>query len=432
MKFLKAVEVIGALPNEQSIILLGAPGTGKTALARLVGDQMVPPGGIIFGSKEGLKADRALSERDAQVAEAKAPILEKLIKERQPKTPAEKRIVDELAEAEAQKLFLPITIVEVRDLCTHLPEDLLGLPFRDGNVTRYCPPIWLQRLSRPGVIGVLVLDDLAAASPAIQTAAFSLTLDRKSGDCALNPGVKLIATANRREDKSGASQLPAALRNRCYIETIHIDVEGWCQWAFQKKLHPDVAAYMRWRQTDLSKPAKEADENGAFATPRSWELLARALPAAKATDTVADVAAGLVGSGVATHFTGFCAIRDALPDPRAVLENPESAMPVIPDAKDPSKIIAICTAIAEVAAPLSLDKRYAADAPYKFMHALCHVSQNSREFASAGILTYAAAGANVQALVKCARDGRADPRFKELLKHLKTGLLPQGVGGGQG
>lgn len=430
MKFAKAAEVIAALPNRQSVLLLGQPGIGKTALAKLVGEQMAAPGTLLFKEDEGLEADKALDERDKLVAEVKGPILAKLMAERQPKNAREKREVDKLAEAEAQKTQPVITIIEVRDLCSHLPEDLLGLPWRDGHVTRYCPPTWLHRLTRPGVVGILVLDDLAAASPAVQTACFKLVLERRAGDSTLQPGVKLVATANRREDKSGATQLPAALRNRCYIETIHIDVEGWCQWAFQNKLHPDVSAYMRWRQTDLSKTPKDADDNGAFATPRTWELLGKCLPAAKATDTVQDVAAGLVGSGVAAHFTGFCALRDALPDPRSVLENPEAAMPVIPDGKDPSRIIAICTALAECAAPLSLDKRYAADTPFKFMHALCHVSNNGREFASSGILTYAAAGANVQSLIKCARDGRADPRFKELLKHLKTGLLPQGPAGG--
>lgn len=434
MKFNKAAEVIAALPAKQSILLLGQPGIGKTSLGRFVGTQMCPPGGLLFMDDEGDEADEALDERDKQVAAVRpkihADMLAKL--EKPLKTPKEKRVFEKAVSAEAHRQFPLITVVEVRDLCSHLPEDLLGLPFRipEKNVTRYCAPEWLARLSRPGVQGVLILDDLAGAAAAVQTAAFKLTLERRSGSCTLQPTVKLIATANRREDKSGATMLAAALRNRMYIETIHISTEDWCQWAFQNKLHGDVMAFLRWKPSDLSKSPKEADENGAFATPRTWHMLAEALPAAKATDTVIDVASGLVGSGIAAHFAGFCALRDEVADPRALLENPEQAMPVIPDGKDPSKIIAICTAIAECAAPLSMDKRYAADMPYKFMHALCHVSNNGREFAASGILTYAAAGANVQSLIKCARDGRADPRFKQLLQHLKSGLLPAGVAGG--
>ena len=63
------------------------------------------------------------------------------------------------------------------------------------------------------------LDDLAAASPAVQVAAFKLVLERRSGDCVLSPDVKIVATANRRDDKSGATTLPAALRTISSLAT---------------------------------------------------------------------------------------------------------------------------------------------------------------------------------------------------------------------
>jgi MoxR-like ATPase len=431
MKFARAAQVIGALPNKQSVLLLGPPGIGKTALARMVGAQMAKDtGGAVYTDDEGVLADKALDERDKKVMAIFEEVFKDLLAKNPPKVEDDKKALRLVAEAEAQKKVPPVTVIEVRDLCSHLPEDLLGLPWRDGERTQYCPPTWLARLSRKGVQGVLVLDDLAAASPAVQVAAFKLVLERRSGDCAISPNVKLVATANRREDKSGATMLPAALRNRCYIETLDVDAEAWCEWAAQQKLHGDVPAFMRWKQAHLSHLPKDADERGAFATPRTWEMLARALPAAKATDSVVDVASGLVGNGVATEFAAFVQLREALPDPRAVLENPEQAMPTPPPGTQPDKIIAVCTAIAECAAPLSVDKKHAAELPYKFMHALCHVSSGGREYAAAGILTYAANGGQVASLIKCARDGRADPRFKDLLKHLKAGLLPQGSLGG--
>lgn len=451
MKFSRATAVIGALPNSQSILLLGPPGIGKTALARSVGFQMAKEvGGEKATILEGLDADAAITARDAKIATlVNSALRDYCVKEKGlpanfavGTAPFTQWIEQNLSkddlealklafDADAQKKLPPIVVVEVRDLCSHLPEDLLGLPWRDGERTQYCPPTWLARLSRKGVVGVLVLDDLAAASPAVQTAAFKLVLERRSGDCTLSSGVKIVATANRREDKSGATMLPAALRNRCYIETLDVDSEAWCDWAAQNKLHGDVPSFIRWKQGHLSRLPKDADERGAFATPRTWEMLARALPAAKATESVVDVASGLVGNGVATEFAAFVQLRDALPDPRAVLENPEGAMPHPPAANQPDRAIAVCTAIAECAAALnsSPDKKLVAEIPYKFMHALCHVSSGGREFASAGILTYAANGGNVALLLKCARDGRADPRFKELLKHLKQGLLPQGQGG---
>jgi hypothetical protein len=181
-----------------------------------------------------------------------------------------------------------------------LPEDLLGLPWREGDATIYAPPAWLRRLSGdrqpdgsvPGVKGVLVLDDLGAASPAVQTAAFKLVLERRSGDCWLSDGVKIIATTNRKEDKSGATTLPAALRNRCCIQELDVDANDWCIWAIQNNVPGDVSAFILFKPGHLSRLPKDADKVGAFATPRTWEMVGRSLEAAKANDAVYEVAAG--------------------------------------------------------------------------------------------------------------------------------------------
>ncbi|MEO2164469.1 MAG: AAA family ATPase, partial [bacterium] len=192
MKFAKLVALITAMPNEQSMLMSGPPGIGKTALAEQVGANM------------GADA-----------------------------------------------------IIEVRDLCSHLPEDLLGLPWREDQATFYAPPTWLHRLCQPGVKGVLVLDDLGAAKPAVQTAAFKLVLQRQSGDFTLSPGVKIVATTNRKEDKSGATTLPAALRNRCCIVELDVDPDEWCLWATQNGVPGDVTAFIRFKPGALSQLPKD-------------------------------------------------------------------------------------------------------------------------------------------------------------------------------
>lgn len=366
MKFQKAVELFSAMPNEQSILLSGPPGIGKTALAEAVGGKM----NLTDGS------------------------------------PA---------------------IVEVRDLCSHLPEDLLGLPWRDGNATMYAPPTWLYRLSQPGVRGVLVLDDLGAASPAVQTAAFKLVLQRQSGDCKLSPGVKIIATTNRKEDKSGATVLPAALRNRCCIQELDVDADEWCLWAAQTGLPGDVPAFIRFKPGHLSTLPKDAQKLGSFATPRTWEMVGRSLNAAKTNDAVYDVAAGLVGEGIAVEFTAFVRLRGEIPDPKAVLLDPEKHLPHPPRASEPDRLVAIVTALAEHAAPMSNEKNpLAKRIPELFLRAVAHVTTSGREFASAAILTYAANGGNVNALIRAATTGKDDPKLAPFLEHLRKALNPNG------
>jgi DNA polymerase III delta prime subunit len=366
MKFQKAVDLFTAMPNEQSILLSGPPGIGKTALAEAVGAKM----GVLTG-----------------------------------KTP----------------------LIEVRDLCSHLPEDLLGLPWREGDATFYAPPTWLRRLCEPGIVGVLVLDDLGAASPAVQTAAFRLVLQRQSGDFKISDGVKILATTNRKEDKSGATTLPAALRNRCCIQELDVDVNDWCLWATQNGVPGDVVAFIRFKPGCLSRLPKDADKVGAFATPRTWTMTGYSLQAAKDNDSVYEVAAGLVGDGTSVEFTAFVRLRAEIPDPKAVLLDPEKELPNPPKASEPDRLVAIVTALAEHAAPMSnernaLGKRM----PELFLRAVAHVTRSGREYASAAILTYAANNGNVNALIKAATAGKDDPKLAPFLNHLRAALNPNG------
>lgn len=354
MRFEDATRLISELPVEQSVLLLGPPGGGKTACARAVGKRM----------GEG-------------------------------------------------------ALVEVRDLCSHLPEDLLGLPYRENNVMRFSPAAWLNSLSTAERGGVLVLDDLAAAPAAVQVAAFKLVLERRAGDCQLAEGVRVIATANRREDQSGASVLPAALRNRVAIFELTPSVDEWATWAAKNGIDSLVPAFLRFRPALLMQLPKEADARGAFATPRSWAGLGRALRAVRDREQLVLLARAFVGEGPAIEFAAFDRLRGELPDAEAVLRDPVAAVPEPP--KKPDVLVALATATAERAAMM----REAA-VPALLLRALAHVSKNAREFAAVGIQTYESLGGDMKKLVEAAREARSDRGVRSLLKHLD--LAVGGVG----
>jgi hypothetical protein len=306
--------------------------------------------------------------------------------------------------------------IVVRDLASHLPEDLLGLPYRENNTTHYAPPRWLSYLSTDGSRGVLILDDLAAAAPAVQVAAFQLLLERRAGDCVLADGVRIIATANRREDRSGAATLPAALRNRCIIIEVEPDLEEWCAWAVQQGIPSEIPAFLRYRPALFSTLPKDASSKGAFATPRSWYFCGRVLDAAKKSGRVLDVAEGLVGNA-ASEFVAFMRLRAELPDPRRVLDDPRREIPSPP--KKPDELIALVTALGEFAA--SLDSK---DAPSRLLHALAYVGSGGggMDACAAGIFTYLCNGGHQSQLVDAAR--RHKETLAPLLRFLQAALKP--------
>src|SRR5262245_48759500 len=85
-----------------------------------------------------------------------------------------------------------IVIASIRE-----PSDFAGLPVignEDGSV-HMAPPRWAQRLASEGK-GLLFLDEVSTAPPAVQAALLRVVLERTVGDLALPDAVAVVAAAN--------------------------------------------------------------------------------------------------------------------------------------------------------------------------------------------------------------------------------------------
>ena len=217
----------------------------------------------------------------------------------------------------------------VKDLSSSLPEDINGLPRVNGEVMSFCPDEWLHDACKPGRKGVLILDDLPAASTAVQVACRQLVLDRKAHEHRLAPGVMILVTGNRREDKSAASTLPAHFRNAVLHLHLDSEVKEWIIWRGQQEGREGnlIPSFLIWRSNKFAMLPADADSNGVFATPRTWDMLDRLLPVARKCDALHEMSAGLVGEGVAAEFVGFTKVHASLVDPRKVLADPERVIP---------------------------------------------------------------------------------------------------------
>src|SRR5690349_1846989 len=122
----------------------------------------------------------------------------------------------------AESLDLPLTTVIAS---VHEPSDFSGLPVVGDDPAEQgvpmAPPDWAVRLVRTGR-GLLFLDELSTAPPAVQAALLRLVLERRVGALTLPPGVRIVAAANPRGSAADGWDLSAPLANRF----VHL------QWAY--------------------------------------------------------------------------------------------------------------------------------------------------------------------------------------------------------
>jgi hypothetical protein len=310
----------------------------------------------------------------------------------------------------------PDAVIVRRELTGHLPEDMSGIPFKEGGFTRFCPPEFLAALTG-NVTGALILEDITQAGKAVQVACFQLVQERCMGDVHLSPNVRIILTGNRASDKAGARELPSPLRNRVMLLGLEPDLEEWMYWAASQGLPAVVGSFLMWRPQFFSQLPSDADaENGQFATPRSWanvgEVYNPALNHGKGDiGPLRAAVTGLVGAGVGSEFCGFVALQKELPDPQAVLDNPEKAMPNPPS--KPDRLAALVTALGEYAA---INEKSDKKIHIKLLLALAHVAQKSKEGTAAGVTVFQANGGDVGKLVDAAEKHKKDPRVLSVLK----------------
>jgi hypothetical protein len=229
------------------------------------------------------------------------------------------------------------------------PADFGGLPLvsrgdnGQASVT-FAPPRFAQEAAEQG--GVIFLDELTTAPPAVQAALLRAVVDKAFGDLEMDPDkVTILAAANPPELAAGGWDLAPPLANRFLHHTFSVNASDWAEafpgywgkpplltfqgrgvgedaWAQARSL---VAAFVRARpQLLLALPNDESRRGGAWPSPRSWDYASRLLAGANgAASRVLPLLIGCVGEGVAVEFCHWLRELD-LPDPDRLLASPAS------------------------------------------------------------------------------------------------------------
>jgi len=263
--------------------------------------------------------------------------------------------------ADALSLPLEVVLASIRE-----PADFSGLPVIREDGVRMEPPAWARRLAREGK-GILFLDEISTAPPAVQAALLRVVLDRVVGDLALPPGVAVVAAANPPEQAAGGWDLSPPLANRFCHLTWTLDSQAWIDGMIRGWPSPTVsplaenweagipsarslvAAFIRHRpHLLLQLPQSEEQAGKAWPSPRSWDMAARLLAASNAAqagdDVAASLVAGCVGEGAALEFLAWLRNLD-LPDPEELLREPDKFK--VPERGD--QAFAVLTAVVSAA-----------------------------------------------------------------------------------
>lgn len=169
---------------------------------------------------------------------------------------------------------------------------------------------------------ILFLDELVAAPPSVQAAAYQLILNRRVGQYHLPPGIDMIAAGNRETDKAVSYKMPTPLANRFIHLEMEADFDSWQRWAINKGVHPDVVGYLSDKKQDLmSFDPKNAGK--AFATPRSWVFVSDLLYAQREFNLddfdLGVLIEGTIGPGTKIEFMNHLKYSARLPRVNDVL-----------------------------------------------------------------------------------------------------------------
>lgn len=199
------------------------------------------------------------------------------------------------------------------------PTDLKGIPFFDAQRQEgvWAKPNFLPK--EPLSKGILFLDEINTAPPAVQASAYQLILDRKVGEYELPEGWSIIAAGNRENDRGVVYKMPSPLANRFVHFEMEVDFEDWKRWAYRAGVNISIIAYLAYDTSMLFTFDPQTNEK-SFATPRSWEYVDKILKSEISQRLLLDAISGAVGREVAVGFLSFCKVMDALPDFALILD----------------------------------------------------------------------------------------------------------------
>ena len=219
-----------------------------------------------------------------------------------------------------------VPVVDIR-LSQMEPSDLRGIPFRVGEHVEWAIPAILPNTQRHAAAGILFLDEITSAPPAVSAAAYQLILDRRLGDYQVPDHWAIFAAGNRQGDRGVTYSMPAPLANRFSHFEVDTHLDDWVAWAYANQLDERVIAFLRFRP-ELLFDFDPAHNPVAFPSPRSWEFAHRALQKFQDEPRLLQgTLQACVGPAAGIEVAAFVNCLDQMPDLDAICAGDDVSVP---------------------------------------------------------------------------------------------------------
>lgn len=219
--------------------------------------------------------------------------------------------------------------------------EIKGLPYpsEDGTYIKFLPTELLPREGQ----GMILLDEINLAVPTVQANCYQIVNEKRIGAYKIPDGYSVFAAGNLSEDRAHTFDMPAPLNNR--LRHVQLAVPTGTDWikefAISAKLDPRVISFIGSRDDRLYHFTGQDDEM-AFPTPRTWEILSKSIQGIESEDMLEFAAKTSVGVAAGEEFMAHCKMAMEF----SIEEIMESgSLPFDPKKSEPSVVYALISSI---------------------------------------------------------------------------------------
>lgn len=215
----------------------------------------------------------------------------------------------------------------VFSLLDHEPTDICGLPDLAGEKAVFKPfdtfPIKGDDLPAGKNGWLIMLDEFASGTRAMQAAANRLIYERMIGNLNLHPNARVVAMGNLASDNAFVVAMPQHTKSRQAHLFVHQELDEWTDWAISAGVDGRVIAQVQAKPTFLTKyDPDNVDAN--YPCARTLVMASDVIKGADFERWMLPLVQGILGEGSGLEFYNFCRLVDELPTLKDILAKPET------------------------------------------------------------------------------------------------------------